>query len=244
MSALTDARDAIAAQADAVIAWADGLTDAELAVPSSLEAWSVRDVLGHLVVSVGRLTDLPASPSSEDPIPLHRYVRAYRPLAADIEAQAKGVEGDPRPALKAARAAGLAAIDGGIPAVVQAMRGPMRDVDALLTRAIELVTHSVDLGAPLDRGALELVVRTFAQMLADTAPGRSVELRIPPFAAVQIVEGQTHRRGTPPAVVEISPTDWIRLATGRITWADAADDGTVRASGVRSDLSPYLPLLS
>ena len=110
--------------------------------------------------------------------------------------------------------------------------------------ALDRTLTALDAGQDAERADLEVASRALARVLAARAPGRSVELRIPPFAAVQIIEGQTHRRGTPPAVVEISPTDWVRLATGRITWAEAADDGTVRASGVRSDLSPYLPLLS
>ena len=74
------------------------------------------------------------------------------------------------------------------------------------------------------------------------APGRAVEIRIPPYAAVQAVGGTTHRRGTPPAVVECDPRTWLGLATGAVQWEDAVRDGRVRASGERSDLSGLLPL--
>lgn len=79
--------------------------------------------------------------------------------------------------------------------------------------------------------------------LVARAPGRSVEVRIPPFAAVQVVEGSTHRRGTPPAVVETDPVTWLGLALGDVSWTQATASGAVRASGERSDLSAYLPLI-
>lgn len=87
------------------------------------------------------------------------------------------------------------------------------------------------------------VKATLAQLVA-VAPGHSVEVRIPPYAAVQAVEGVRHRRGTPPALVETDAMTWLRLASGVITWADAVQSGALRASGERSDLSPYLPLPS
>ncbi|MCP4742910.1 MAG: hypothetical protein GY871_11905 [Actinomycetales bacterium] len=78
--------------------------------------------------------------------------------------------------------------------------------------------------------------------LVASAPGKSVEVRIPPYAAVQVIEGATHRRGTPPAVVEMNTETWLALALGRLTWAEATRDGRVYASGARSDLSELLPL--
>jgi len=81
-------------------------------------------------------------------------------------------------------------------------------------------------------------------IIAERAPGRTVELRVPPFAAVQCVEGPRHTRGTPANIVEVDPAAWIELATGRLEWADAVSDGLVQASGERADLSPYLPVLS
>ena len=78
--------------------------------------------------------------------------------------------------------------------------------------------------------------------LAERAPGRAVEVRVPPFAAIQCVEGQRHTRGTPPNVVEMDATTWLRLATGRLSWADAVAEARLSASGTRADLSPYLPL--
>ncbi len=80
-------------------------------------------------------------------------------------------------------------------------------------------------------------------LLGRKAPGRSVEVRIPPYAAAQIVEGVRHTRGNPPATVECDARTFIELATGGLTWSEATESGRVRASGERSDLSGLLPLL-
>jgi len=86
-------------------------------------------------------------------------------------------------------------------------------------------------------------VRALLRTLADSAPGRSVEVRVPPYGAVQCVEGLRHTRGTPPNVVETDPVTWVELACGRLEWAQAVTDGKIRASGTRTDLSAYLPLM-
>jgi len=80
-------------------------------------------------------------------------------------------------------------------------------------------------------------------LLADRVPGRAVEVRVPPYAAIQCVAGPRHTRGTPPNVVEVDPTVFLRLSTGRLDWAEAVASGGVRASGHRADLSDCLPLL-
>jgi hypothetical protein len=93
--------------------------------------------------------------------------------------------------------------------------------------------------APAD---LRLLTKHFLALLEGRAPGRSVEVRVPPYAAVQCVEGVRHTRGTPPAVVEMDAETWIDLATGALAWPDAEQSARVRASGERADLTPYLPL--
>lgn len=85
-------------------------------------------------------------------------------------------------------------------------------------------------------------VRYTLELIAQAAPGRSVELRVPPFGAVQCVPGPRHTRGTPPTVVETDALTWLTLATGGASWAQEVDAGRVRASGERSDLSPWLPV--
>ena len=88
-----------------------------------------------------------------------------------------------------------------------------------------------------------LLVKHFLAVLGTRAPGRSVEVRVPPYAAVQAIAGVRHTRGTPPAVVETDASTWISLATGALAFAVAEAEGLVRASGERADLTPYLPLL-
>ena len=86
-------------------------------------------------------------------------------------------------------------------------------------------------------------VRYTLQCLADRAPGKSVEVRVPPFGAVQAVEGPGHTRGTPPNVIETDTATWLALATGATTWSDAVAAGVVRASGTRATIEAWLPLV-
>lgn len=94
----------------------------------------------------------------------------------------------------------------------------------------------------VDRKTVATAVRHTVEELGERAPGRSVEVRVPPFAAVQCVEGPVHTRGTPPAVVETDPQTWLALAVGDLTWSDGVDEGRVRVSGQRTDLSAHFPL--
>lgn len=89
---------------------------------------------------------------------------------------------------------------------------------------------------------LRLLTKHFLAVLEERAPGHSVEVRVPPYAAVQVIPGVRHTRGTPPAVIETDAPTWISLASGDLTWEEAEESGSVRASGERADLSPYLPL--
>ena len=100
------------------------------------------------------------------------------------------------------------------------------------------------LSGTYEKPDLALAVRGMAERLAEVAPGRHVELRVPPYAAVQCVEGPRHTRGTPPNVVEADPVAFVELCAGRVPWAEAARDGRVRTWGDRADLSPWLPLLA
>ena len=94
-----------------------------------------------------------------------------------------------------------------------------------------------------DRAVEKAAVKGSLAVLVGRAPGRSVEVRIPPYAAAQVIAGTTHRRGTPSAVVEMGPRTWLELVAGQRTWADAVAAGEVRASGERSDLGAWLPLV-
>lgn len=88
---------------------------------------------------------------------------------------------------------------------------------------------------------LESVKATLA-LLVERNPGRAIEVRIPPYAAVQCGEGPTHTRGTPPNVIEMDADTWLALASGDTTWATAMQIGKINASGARADLTDYLPL--
>ena len=85
-------------------------------------------------------------------------------------------------------------------------------------------------------------VKNTLQELTIKAPGRAIEVRVPPYAAVQCGDGPTHTRGTPPNTIEMNADTWLALASGKLSWSDAMNSGAIAASGVRADLTEYLPL--
>jgi len=99
------------------------------------------------------------------------------------------------------------------------------------------------IGGSDDRTVVATAVRYLLQLLAAEAPGNTVEVRVPPHGAVQCVEGPNHTRGTPPNVVEMDADTWLALATGSLSWADAASSGRLSASGQRADFSDHLPIV-
>lgn len=110
--------------------------------------------------------------------------------------------------------------------------------------SLAAVTAAVTTGADPLRPTLRAAVRYSLGLLAELVPGRTVEVRVPPFAAIQCVPGPRHTRGTPPNVVETDPLTWLDLAAGRLGWDAAVAAGRVYASGQRADLSAFLPLVS
>ncbi len=94
-----------------------------------------------------------------------------------------------------------------------------------------------------DRNTTATTVRYLLQLLTERAEGNTVEVRVPPFGAVQAIEGPRHTRGTPPNVIEMDAATWIAIATGAESWADALAAGRIHASGTRADISFTLPLL-
>ncbi|MEU6776546.1 sterol carrier family protein [Streptomyces sp. NPDC046759] len=232
------------------------LTPGQLALPTRLGEWTVRELIAHIgmaVTAVHRALDRPAPPKqdvtpAEWPFATAAHARAIdeftRRLAAD------------RPDL----AAYLADVDASLrthlaahsgPRLLETGAGALPLDDYLVTRTVELVVHTDDLNAavpglqvPYDRQALAAATRVLADALAVRAPGGSTEVRVPPYAVVQCVEGPRHTRGTPPNVVETEPLTWLRLATGRVSWPDAVAEAQVSASGERADLGALLPLMS
>ena len=94
-----------------------------------------------------------------------------------------------------------------------------------------------------DESQKATVVRYLLEELTFLRPGNAVEVRVPPFGAVQCIEGLTHRRGTPPNVVELDADTWLALAFGQTHWDDAVASGKILASGTRADLRELLPLM-
>ncbi|GAA4939392.1 hypothetical protein GCM10025331_26720 [Actinoplanes utahensis] len=111
------------------------------------------------------------------------------------------------------------------------------------SESVHEALDALDRGAEPARVVLRDAVRALLTELSRRAPGRSVEVRIPPFGAIQCVAGPRHTRGTPPNVVETDPMTWLLVASGRLPWHEAVGAGRVRASGIRTDISEYLPLI-
>jgi uncharacterized protein (TIGR03083 family) len=248
---------ALTAQVAAVSSAAHRLTAQQLRLPSGLPGWDVRLLLAHIVGqidAVPRLLSEPARPRGAPVTDLSAWALSTAGIADRLDertrTQAAEIE-DPAAAVDAAAVLLAPCREDALRAdlIVPHVFGAMRSLDFTVTRLVELVVHSDDLaratGAeiPLDRQAVAAVVRVLADALAVKAPGSSVEVRVPPYAAVQCVEGPRHTRGTPPNVVETDPLTWIRLATGRTTWAEAREAERVSASGERADLGAQLPVL-
>lgn len=242
------------AQSALLADWFAALDDAAFATPSVLAGWDVRTLLGHLVLVVEGCGRALATPTNEPAVPAADYVRRYRRDVAAIVQRTIQTTADRSPAqlITSLRGATAALPDDPPAGIVLGGRGPIGALDWITTRVVDVVVHADDLSrslpgrvpVPMDPHARALAVRTLAEILAAQAPGRSVELRVPPYIAVQAVDGPRHTRGTPPNVVETDPLTWLRVATGRLQFGDAVATGAVRASGARADLTPYLPVLS
>ena len=168
-------------------------------------------------------------------------------------------QGSSQRALEHARRFDLAALVDRFGEAVDRLDGSPLPPEVIGPEAVELVVHADDLTrslpevdpAPQERPAVGVACRSLAALLELRYPGRSVEVRVPPHAAVQISvlrggqldPGPTHTRGTPPNVVETDATTFLRMATGRTAWTDALTSGKVAASGLRADLSEMLPLI-
>lgn len=248
-------RAAVLAQFGNVRAAVRTLTPGQLALPTRLGDWTVRELVAHVgmaLTAVDRLLDEP-EPARQD----GRLLDWPSAIAADADA----IAGTAR-----RLAAGHPDLDAHLADVerrfterldthpggrlLPTSAGALPLADYVVTRTVELVVHTDDLTAavpgldiPLDRQALAAATRLLADALAAKAPGASTEVRIPPYAVVQCVEGPRHTRGTPPNVVETDPLTFVRLATGRLTWKDAVAGAKLSASGERADLAELLPLL-
>jgi uncharacterized protein (TIGR03083 family) len=231
--------------------WCDGIEDWSAA--SSIDGWTLGELVTHLGLVADSIRAAADEMSEEKPLRLGDYIATYADGAAAIDERTRAAASADGflfavDATAAAAEQAIASVEGN--PVVAARRGPIRWVDFLRTRCIELTVHSDDLsrsvdgdGPPISRPCLQVSTRALADVLSWRAPGRSVEVRVPPFAAVQCIEGPQHTRGTPSAVVEMDPLTFCRLTAGRVSWQSAVAAGGVQASGLRTDLAPYLPLL-
>ena len=221
------------------------LAAADPLAPSGCAGWTVADLDRHLGTVLARLGQLVARalPGVAD-TGVAGWAAALPGLASAADTQAREPSA---PGLAAVVPVLRPVLHGADPAhVVTQLTGTHTVADAVLFRVIETVVHGLDLPEPVPPAprALRFVVKALAGVLTERAPGRSVEVRVPPHAAVQCVEGPRHTRGTPPNTVEADPLAFVLLCTGRRAWGAAVADGSVRASGDRADLSGLLPLLS
>ena len=255
-------QEAFLEQSRTVLGWSQRLPAETFERRTVLPAWTVRELIGHLVhLHAGFLASL-NQPTTATALPIYEFVMRYRRdvemiMAATLETSAGLTGSEVVTRLESAIDDLAGRLEAGVrlAQVIMTPRGPTTIEDYLATRIVELVVHTDDLNrsvpdttpAPLHRSALARCTRTLAAILAGQHPGRSVEVRVPPYAAVQCGigdPGPTHTRGTPPNVVETNPLTFLRLATGRTTWTDAVAAGAVHASGLRANLVPVLPLLS
>ncbi|MDG4860048.1 sterol carrier family protein [Streptomyces sp. T-3] len=247
-------RAAVLAQFGNVREAVERLTPEQLALPTRLGDWTVRELAAHLAMVLGSVHRyLQAPEPAKHEVPLLDWPFATRSAAAQVDEDVKELVEEGEPAELFARvAAGIEELLPGAPdaRLVPSRFGGMTLGDFLVTRTVEFIVHTDDLNdavpdleVPYDRQALAACTRLLADALAVKAPGGSTEVRIPPYAVVQCIEGPRHTRGTPPNVVETDPLTWIRLATGRTDWPTALDEAQVSASGERADLAHLLPLM-
>jgi uncharacterized protein (TIGR03083 family) len=238
-AAYDGARRALDAQWDRLL---EVLPTLDPAADSRVAGWTVREVEAHLTATTAGLARIIAAeaPALADTT-IVGWAAALPGLADVADRDAREGAADLVGAVATARAALEGADE---KQVVQQRTGAHTLFDAVRFRLIEGVVHGLDLGIDPDPIAQRLVVKALVEILLARAPGHAVELRIPPYTAVQVLEGPKHTRGTPPNVVEMGPRAFLDLATGRASWHDAVRDGAVRASGERADLSSFLPLLT
>jgi hypothetical protein len=124
----------------------------------------------------------------------------------------------------------------------QGVRNPPKEQVGL--QALKDLLNSYQNNQEVNKLIEQTAVKYCLQLLHEKAPGNSVEVRIPPYAAVQVIPGISHKRGTPPAVIEMTARIWIDLAIGNIDWITTKNSGAISASGERADLSTLLPLIS
>lgn len=238
--------------------------------PAALPGWDVRLLTGLALWQLTEMGNQLERPSVTRPVTLDTHAAHMLATAPRRHEQAAAIAGrDSGPSLGEqllARAEEVAAAvqQGSLPPLVDTGAGQLSLLDFLRVHVTEAVVFSDDVhGAlapdgrqtrPMERRPVATAVRALADILSARAPGQAIEVRVPPHAAVQIGDPAsavggllaplpTHTRGTPPAVIEMDPTTFLRLMAGRLSWNEAVASHAVAASGQRADLSPLLPLM-
>ncbi|WP_060930001.1 maleylpyruvate isomerase family mycothiol-dependent enzyme [Granulicoccus phenolivorans] len=247
---------AITTQVGHVVATLRSLPPADFDRPSVVADWDVRMIVAHLVMIQDQLLEDLDSPTSQRPVKLSSLGPGWRrqqswELTEELGTYQSAAQ------LTNQLQTGLAEVNARCrkPAPETVLAGgvdPLRFSDYLQLLAIDWALHTDDLNRSLpQRPSIQLespvlaaAVRTLADLLATRHPGRSIEVRIPPYAAVQCGDpgDPTHTRGTPPNVIECPPLIFLRLATGRVGFAAELRANHLTASGTRADLTDKLPL--
>ncbi|MGB8649526.1 MAG: sterol carrier family protein [Mycobacteriales bacterium] len=235
-----DVRSALLRQYDVLVAQ---LAVKDPSAPTGCAGWNVADLETHLALSARGLAAIAGAPVSGPPDGggVAQWGAALPGHAEELDRAARA---ERLPLAPQARAVADALVDADPDSVVAQATGRHRLLDAAVFRLVEAVVHGLDVEVAPDPKALKVVVKELARALAGAHPGRSVEVRVPPYVAVQCLAGPRHTRGTPPNVVETDPVIWVLLCAGRLRWQDAVADGRVLASGERADLAALLPVLS
>lgn len=246
------------AQARASARWFLTLPAAVFDRPVSTNGATVHDVIARAHWQAIDLVLTLQQPTSMRAVSLEQYLRSLRDAASyEVHAAADIAGRLPGPDLAREFSASIEHLDeavrGELAPVIETRYDAVRTVDVLRGRLLELllatddVARAVGVPAPLERAALTDVARSYSDVVGALYPGRSVELRVPPATAVQLATaegGPTHKRGTPPTVVETDPLTFIRLCSGRVPWGDALREHRVTASGAHADLSGVFPVLA
>ncbi|SDB80079.1 Mycothiol maleylpyruvate isomerase N-terminal domain-containing protein [Raineyella antarctica] len=242
----------------------------DYALPAPLPGWDVRLLTG---LALGQLTDMAAQlerPSVTRPVNLDVYATHMLATASRRHSRAAAIaDRDSGPRLgeqliSQAEELAVALGEGDLPPVVDTGAGQLSLLDFLRVHVTEIAVYCDDMRRglavtdrkvpPADRAVVATAVRALADVLAARTPGQAIEVRVPPFAAVQIgdpaatpagrlVSAPTHTRGTPPAVIEMDPATFLQLCAGRLAWGEAVSTHAVSASGQRADLSRLLPVM-
>lgn len=122
----------------------------------------------------------------------------------------------------------------------EGVRNPVKPNEGI--KALNQASQKIAKNEIIEKETLKLAVKYSLQLLHKKIPGKSVELRIPPISAISIIEGKDHKRGTPPAVIEVAPIIWLKIFLGQLNWHAAINQGLILASGANTDLSLYLPM--